>query len=65
MVIFHGTCPLGYKRDESKKVIVDETTKDIVIRIFNMYLQGKSYKTIANILNKEKILSPKNGMILQ
>ena len=59
MVIFHGTCPLGYKRDESKKVIVDETTKDIVIRIFNMYLQGKSYKTIANILNKEKILSPK------
>ena len=27
MVIFHGTCPLGYKRDESKKVIVDETTK--------------------------------------
>ena len=59
MVIFHGTCPLGYKRDESKKVIVDETTKDIVIRIFNMYLQGKSYKTIANILNKEKVLSPK------
>ena len=59
MVIFHGTCPLGYKRDESKKVIVDETTKDIVIRIFNMYLQGKSYKTIANILNKEQVLSPK------
>ena len=59
MVIFHGTCPLGYKRDESKKVIVDEITKDIVIRIFNMYLQGKSYKTIANILNKEKVLSPK------
>ena len=26
MVIFHGTCPLGYKRDETKKVIIDETT---------------------------------------
>ena len=35
MDIFHGTCPLGYKRDETKKVIIDETTKDIIIRIFN------------------------------
>ena len=54
-----GTCPLGYKRDETKKVIIDETTKDIIIRIFNLYLQGKSYQTIANILNEEKVLSPK------
>ena len=53
-----GTCPLGYKRDETKKVIIDETTKDIIIRIFNLYLQGKSYQTIANILNEEKVLSP-------
>ena len=58
MDIFHGTCPLGYKRDETKKVIIDETTKDIIIRIFNLYLQGKSYQTIANILNEEKVLSP-------
>ena len=54
-----GTCPLGYKRDETKKVIIDETTKDIIIRIFNLYLQGKSYQTIANILNEEKVLSQK------
>ena len=53
MDIFHGTCPLGYKRDETKKVIIDETTKDIIIKIFNLYLQGKSYQTIANILNEE------------
>ena len=32
--------------------------KDIIIRIFNLYLQGKSYQTIANILNEEKVLSP-------
>ena len=32
---------------------------DIIIRIFNLYLQGKSYQTIANILNKEKVLSPR------
>ena len=54
-----GTCPIGYKRDETKKVIIDETTKDIIIRIFNLYLQGKSYQTIANILNEEKVLSQK------
>ena len=40
-------------------MIIDETTKDIVIRIFNMYLEGKSYQTISNILNKEKVLAPK------
>ncbi len=54
-----GTCPLGYKRDTSKKMVIDETTKDIIIRIFNLYLQGKSYQTIANILNEEKVLEPK------
>ena len=54
-----GTCPIGYKSDETKKVIIDETTKDIIIRIFNLYLQGKSYQTIANILNEEKVLSQK------
>ena len=46
--------PLGYKR-EGKKMIIDETTKDLVIRIFNMYLEGKSYQTIANILNEERV----------
>ena len=55
-----GTCPLGYKRDESKKVIIDETTKDVILRIFNMYLEGKSFQTIANILNEEKVLEPKH-----
>ena len=55
-----GTCPLGYKRDESKKVIIDETTKDVILRIFNMYLEGKSFQIIANILNEEKVLAPKH-----
>lgn len=54
-----GTCPLGYTRDNTKKMIIDETTKDIIIRIFNMYIEGKSYQTIANILNEDKVLSPR------
>ena len=40
-------------------MVIDETTKDVVIRIFNLYLQGKSYQTIANVLNEEKVLEPK------
>ena len=36
--IYHGTIPLGYKKDGNKKTVIDETTKDIVIKIFNMYL---------------------------
>lgn len=54
-----GTCPIGYKR-ENKKMVIDETTKDLVIRIFNMYLEGKSYQTIANILNDEGIPTQTN-----
>ena len=34
--------PLGFKRD-NKKLVPDPLTKDIVIRVFNLYLEGKSY----------------------
>ena len=54
-----GTIPLGYKKDGNKKTVIDETTKDIIIRIYNMYLEGKSYQQIANILKEEKVLEPK------
>ena len=53
-----GKCPLGYYRNKDKTLKIDNTTKDIVVRIFEMYLEGKSYQTIANILNKEKVLYP-------
>ncbi len=55
-----GIVPLGYKKDSNKKTIIDETTKDVIIRIFNMYLEGKSYQQISNTLNKEKVLYPKH-----
>jgi len=55
-----GIVPLGYKKDSNKKTVIDETTKDVVIRIFNMYLEGKSYQQISNTLNKEKVLYPKH-----
>ena len=55
-----GKVPLGYYRDKDKTLKIDVTTKDIVLRIFEMYLEGKSYQTISNILNDEKVLSPNN-----
>lgn len=56
-----GTCPLGYYRDKDKKVRIDETTKDVVKRIFNMYLEGKSYYQIACILDEEGVLYPERN----
>ena len=50
---------LGFKR-EDKKLIPDPLTKDIVIRVFNLYLEGKSHQAIANIYNKEKVLGKSN-----
>ena len=51
--------PLGYKH-EDKKLVIDYTTKDIVIRIFDLYYNGMSYKKISNLLNKEKVLGKDN-----
>lgn len=51
--------PLGYKKDDKKKTIIDETTKPVVERIFQMYLEGKSFQAISNIFNEEKVLHPK------
>ena len=55
-----GKVPLCYYRDTDKTLKVDVTTKDIVLRIFELYLEGESYQTISNILNEEKVLSPNN-----
>lgn len=51
--------PLGYKR-ENKKLVIDEATKDIAARIFELYHNGNSYQTIANIYNQEKVLGKTN-----
>ncbi len=50
----------GYEisKEDKNKLVVDNYAKEIVIKIFNLYLDGNGYSTIANILNKEKIPSP-------
>ena len=51
--------PLGFTRD-NKKLVPDPLTKDIVVRVFDLYLEGKSHQTIANIFNKEQVLNKTN-----
>ena len=51
--------PLGYKH-ENKLLVPDPLTKDIVIRIFNLYFEGKTYSNIATIFNEEKVLNKDN-----
>ena len=51
--------PLGYKH-EDKKLVIDYATKDIAIRIFDLYYNGWSYKKISNIFNDEKVLGKTN-----
>ena len=51
--------PLGYKR-EDKKLVIDYSTKDIVVRIFNLYYEGYSYTKISNLFNEEKVLDRTN-----
>ncbi len=51
--------PLGYKH-EDKKLVIDYSTKDIVVRIFDLYYNGYSYQKISNLFNEEKILEKDN-----
>lgn len=51
--------PLGYKH-ENKKLVIDYSTKDVVVRIFELYYNGNSYQTISNILNEEQVLGKTN-----
>ena len=51
--------PLGYKHVD-KKLVIDHTTKDIPIRIFELYHNGMSYQKISTLFNKEKVLGKEN-----
>lgn len=48
----------GYKNDENKEWVIDETAAAIVRRIFSLYLEGNGIRTIANTLTKEGIPTP-------
>ena len=51
--------PLGYKH-EDKKLVIDSATKDVIVRIFDLYYNGYSYQKISNLFNEEKVLGKDN-----
>ncbi len=55
-----NTPPLGYTYDENDRSrwVIDEEAAKIIRRIFNEYIDGKSYAEIARELSREKILNP-------
>lgn len=46
-----GTIPFGYDRID-KKLIINKAEAEIVKQIFDWYEEGRGYRTIANMLNK-------------
>ena len=51
--------PLDYKH-ENKTLVIDYSTKDVVVRIFELYSEGYSYQKISNLFNEEKVLGKNN-----
>lgn len=54
-----GQRPFGYKSSEDKKMIIDESTRPYVEKIFDMYLEGKSFQQIANYFKDNNIYPKK------
>lgn len=52
-----GQVALGFKKDSNRKTIIDPATAPIVKRVFDLYLQGKTFLQISNIFNEEKVLN--------
>ena len=52
-----GQVTLGFKKDGNRKTIIDPATAPIVKRVFDLYLQGKTFLQISNIFNEEKVLN--------
>lgn len=54
-----GQRPFGYTKSEEKKMVIDPTTRPYVEKIFNMYLEGKSFQQIANYFNDNNLYPEK------
>ena len=54
--------PLGYKKspDDKHKFVIDEQSAPLIRRIFDMRCTGLSYRRIADILNDEKVITPRD-----
>ena len=55
-----GQRPFGYKSAEDKRMVIDNATRSYVEKIFDMYLEGKSFQQIANYFKENNIYPKKN-----
>ena len=55
-----GQRPFDYKSAEDKRMVIDNSTRPYVEKIFDMYLEGKSFQQIANYFKENKIFPKKN-----
>ena len=55
-----GQRPFGYKSTEDKRMVIDNSTRPYVEKIFDMYLEGKSFQQIANYFKENNIYPKKN-----
>ena len=55
-----GQRPFGYKSAEDKRMVIDNATRRHVEKIFDMYLEGKSFQQIANFFKENNIYQKKN-----
>ena len=55
-----GQRPFGYKSAEDKRMVIDNSTRPYVEKIFDMYLEGKSFQQIANYFKENYIYPKKN-----
>ena len=55
-----GQRPFGYKSAEDKRMVIDNATRPYVEKIFDMYLEGKSFQQIANYFKENNIYPKKN-----
>jgi DNA invertase Pin-like site-specific DNA recombinase len=55
----NSRAPYGYKKSEASKYVleVDENVSDNVVRIFELYLGGKTARAIADVFNRENIMT--------
>lgn len=55
-----GQRPFGYKSADDKRMVIDNATRPYVEKIFDMYLEGKSFQQIANYFKENNIYLKKN-----
>ncbi len=59
-----GSAPLGYDVGENKKLVINEREAEAVRIIYDMYINGYSYRNIAEYLNSKGYVTKKGNKFM-